>query len=510
MSMVKKFIVTILLMPLVAFSVHAKTLRVAYDADPVSLDPYMQISAGMLQNSHLVFDPLVRFNKNMKLVGRLATKWRRINDRTMRFTLRKGVVFHTGNPFTAKDVAYTIARIKEQSADFKAMFSSIAAINIIDDYTIDIVTKYPYPLLLNIMTYVFPMDSKFYAGRDEIKKGENTFASTHASGTGPFVVSKRQQGVEVIYTAFKGYWDKKRGNVDKIILTPIAENGTRVAALLSGSVDFIAPVAPTDFALVKRSNKVKLFTMPSDRIIFFLVNEKRRIEFQDVRVRRAMVYAVNNVGIVRKIMNGFGTASSQLSPKQYQGYNPRLKIRYNIRLARKLMKDAGYENGFSVTMMAPNNRYVNDAKIAEAVSAMLGRIKIKVNLKTMPKAQYWTQLDNRAADIMMLGWSSDTRDSANYHEFLTMCKNTTTGVGAYNANNYCNRKLDALIIKANKELNVEKREKLLQRAEKIVYDDAVLIPLHFQNLAWGAKKNLRVKPILNSLNFPYFGNLIIK
>ena len=509
MNIIKKIMITTLSVSIAYSSVNAKTLRVAYDADPVSMDPHEQISGGTLQNAHLLFDPLVRWNKDKALDGRLATSWKRINEKTMRFTLRKGVKFHSGNDFTAKDVKYTVERLKS-SPDFKVIFDAVSSVKIIDDYTVEINTKFPYPLLLNTATSIFPMDSKFYAGRDEIKKGANSFASTNVSGTGPFVVAERQQGVKLVYTAFKGYWDKNRGNVDKIVLTPISENSTRTAALLSGEVDFISPVSPTDFKLIKSSRKVNLITLSGTRIIMLHMNQNRNQHLKDVRVRQAIVHAVNNVGIAKKIMNGFATPAGQMSPKGYQGYNKDLIPRYDLKKAKALMKEAGVENGFKITMMTPNNRYVNDAKIAQAVSAMLAKIKIKVDLKTMPKAQYWPLYDQRAADIMMLGGISDTSDSANFNEFLTMCQNKESGKGAYNASAYCNKEVDALTIAANKETNITKRKAMLQKAEAIMYKEAAFIPLHWQNQAWGQKNGVDAEGIVDSFNTPFFGNLVIK
>ena len=173
------------------------------------------------------------------------------------------------------------------------------------------------------------------------------------------------------------------------------------------------------------------------------------------------------------------------------------------------MKDAGYEKGFSVTMMAPNNRYVNDAKIAEAVASMLSRINIKVGLKTMPKAQYWPKFDERAADIMMIGWHSDTEDSANFTEFLTMCPNTETGYGQYNSGNYCNKEIDALILASQGETDEAKRSATLQKVEQMLHDQAAFVPLHWQNLAWAARKGVNIEPVVNVMNFPYLGDLVM-
>ena len=161
-------------------------------------------------------------------------------------------------------------------------------------------------------------------------------------------------------------------------------------------------------------------------------------------------------------------------------------------------------------MMAPNNRYVNDDKIAQAAAAMLARINIKVDLKTLPKAQYWPEYDNRSGDMMLIGWHADTEDSANFYEFLTFCPEADSGSGQYNAGNYCNPEIDALVEKANVETDVDKRTAMLQEVEQRLYDDAAFVPLHWQDLAWASKKNVKVEPILNVMNFPYLGDLVVE
>ncbi|XPV77195.1 MAG: ABC transporter substrate-binding protein [Desulfovibrio sp.] len=484
-------------------------LNLAMDADPVSLDPMVQLSGGMMQYSHLVFDPLVRWTQDMQFEPRLAEKWERIDPKTMRFTLRKGVKFHSGNPFTAADVKYSFDRLGV-SADFKGLFEPFEDVVVIDDHTIDIVTKKPYPLLLNLCTYIFPMDSKFYAGRDEIVKSAKSFANDNESGTGPFKVTKREQGVEMILERSADYWDTKTGNVEKIRLTPIKSDATRLAALLSGDVDFIMPVSPQDLDKVRQSENLDLVTMSGSRIITFQMNGDRRPEFKNTKVRQAMVYATDNDGIVQKIMKGFATTAAQQGPEGLAGYVEELKPRYDLEKAKQLMKEAGYENGFECTMIAPNNRYVNDEKIAEAFVSMMSKINIKVSLKTMPKAQYWDEFDARVADIQMIGWHPDSEDSSNYTEFLLMCPNAETGYGQYNSGQYCNAEVDQLILEAQKEVDPAKRSALLQKVERILHDEAAFIPLHWQNLAWASRNNMNTAEIVNAMNFPYFGDLVIK
>ena len=516
MKIITKILICFIAAIGISFAAQAKTLRLAYDADPVSLDPHEQLSGGTLQYSHMVFDPLVRWSKTMDFEPRLATSWERTDKYTVRFNLRKNVKFHSGNTLTSKDVLFTYNRLLE-SPDFKALFQPFKELKVIDDYTFELITKEPFPLVMHMATYIFPMDSAFYSGNDDngqpkalLKKHGDTYSSTHASGTGPYIVTERQQGVKVEFSRFGGYWDKSSpGNVDKIVLTPIKEAPTRVAALLSGDVDFIAPVPPTDLERIKNNPGTDLITMSGTRIITLQMNQKRVPQFKDQRVRQAIVYAVNNAGIVKKIMRGFGTAAAQQSPRGYVGHVPGLFPRYDLKKAKQLMKDAGYEKGFSVTMMAPNNRYVNDAKIAEAVASMLAKINIKVDLTTMPKAQYWPKFDERAADIMMIGWHSDTEDSSNFSEFLTMCPDTETGYGQYNSGNYCNKDMDAMIVASQGETDLAKRKNMLQDVERKLHYDAAFIPLHWQDLAWAARKGVHAEAILNVMNFPYLGDLVM-
>ncbi|MGF1738802.1 ABC transporter substrate-binding protein [Photobacterium satsumensis] len=499
-----------------SFSAAAADIKVAYDADPVSLDPHEQLSGGTLQMSHMVFDPLVRYTQDFDFEPRLAESWKRVDDKTFQFTLRKGVKFHSGNEMTADDVVWTFNRLKS-SPDFKAIFEPYTELKKVDDYTVELISKGSYPLVLQTATYIFPMDSKFYTGQTEggkdkaeVVKHGSSFASTNVSGTGPFIVSAREQGVKVDFVRFADYWDKEsKGNVDKLTLVPIKEDATRVAALLSGGVDMIAPVAPNDHKRVEGAKDVDLVTLSGTRLITFQMNQNSNEALKDVRVRQAIVHAINNDGIVQRIMRGFATTAGQQGPEGYAGYDEKLVPRFDVKKAKELMKEAGYEDGFRLTMMAPNNRYVNDAKVAQAAAAMLSKIGIKVDLKTLPKAQYWPEFDVCAADMMMIGWHSDTEDSANFSEFLTMTRNEETGKGQYNCGYYSNAEVDKLVEESNVETDPAKRAQMLQQVEATLYNDAAFVPLHWQNLAWGASSKLNIKPIVNAMNFPYFGDLVV-
>ena len=516
-TFVRVFVMMAILMFTLGGVSGAATLKLAMDADPVSLDPHVQLSGGMLQYSHMVFDPLVRWNKSGDFEPRLAVKWEMVNPTTTRFFLRKDVKFHSGNMFTADDVVFTLDRLKT-SDDFKGLFEYFTGAKAVDAHTVDLITKEPYGLVMAMATYIFPMDKAFYSGVDEknnkpkdlLLKTDYSFANFNESGTGPFKVTQREQGVKTTFARFADYWDKNAGNVSEIVLTPISEAPTRVAALLSGDVDFIMPVPPADLERINKTKGLKLVTMSGSRIITFQLNQKRRAEFANAKVRQAMAYAYNNAGVVEKIMKGFATAAAQNSPVGYQGHNPALKPRFDLNKAKQLMKEAGYANGFECTMIAPNNRYVNDEKIAQAFVSMMSKIGIKISLKTMPKAQYWDQFDAQVADIQMIGWHSDTEDSANFYEYLYMCPNKETGRGQYNSGNYCSKLVDDLTLKANTETDIAKRSAILQEIEKTLFDDAAYIPLHWQNLSWASKANMNTEDIVNVMNFPYFGDLMVK
>ncbi|MGL6260570.1 ABC transporter substrate-binding protein [Vibrio sp. WXL103] len=517
MKTMKSKIAVALMAAGLSFGAAAAEIKVAYDADPVSLDPHEQLSGGTLQLSHMVFDPLIRFTQDMEFEPRLAESWERVDNETMRFNLRKGVKFHSGNDMTADDVVWTFDRLKD-SPDFKGIFEPLLSMSKVDEFTVEVKTDGTYPLIENVATYIFPMDSKFYTGKTadgkdkaEIVKHGNSFASANLSGTGAFQIISREQGVQIEFERFADYWDTEtEGNVEKLTLVPIKEDATRVAALLSGGVDMIAPVSPNDYNRIERASGVDLYSMPGTRVITFQMNQDSNPALKDARVRQAIAYAINNEGIVDRIMKGAATAAGQQSPVGYAGYNEALTPRFDVAKAKALLKEAGYEDGFTLSMLAPNNRYVNDDKIAQASAAMLAKIGVKVDLKTLPKAQYWPEFDKCAADMLMIGWHPDTEDSANFTEFLTMTRNSETGKGQYNCGYYSNAEVDQLVNDANAETDLEKRSAMLKKVEEILYNEAAFIPLHWQDPSWAARSNVEIGPIVNGMNFPYFGDLVVK
>lgn len=495
-----------------------KTVTISYPSDSLTLDPAEQLSGMTLQVANLLFDPLVRLDRYRTMQPRLAERWEQLNATTFRFYLRKGVAFHSGNPMTADDVVFSFNRLRH-SRDFRGLYSPYKGVVKLDDYTVDVIAKKPtpYSVVLYNMSYLFVMDSVFYNGLDidgrdktEVARNGGTFASQNVSGTGAFVFKSRKPGYQSIYVKNPNYWGES-GNVEKIVLEPVAEDAKRAVALLFGTVDLANPVSPTHFEYVKNSPKHKLLKVAGDRIILFQMNQKAVPAFKDKRVRKAVIYAVDNAGIVQTVMRGFGTAAAQLSPKGFSGFVPDLQPRYDLEKAKKLMKEAGYEDGFVVQMIAPNNRYMNDKLVAQTVAAMLSKINIRVNLVTMPKSEYWPEFDKCEMGMQMIGWSSDTGDSANYSEFLTETKVPATGYGYHNCGYFSNTKIDGLLKKARSTLDSRKREEYLREVSRIEHDEALFLPLHWEDLAWGYTDKFENFPnIVNPKNFPYFGDLRLR
>ncbi len=494
----------------------AAELRVAYAAGPETLDIQEQLTPRVLQVAHLAFDPLLRWTRELGFEPRLAERWERIDPLTMRFFLRRDVRFHSGRSLTAQDLKFSFDRLKT-SADFAPEFAVFSELRVVDDYTIDLVTSGPYPLMLHAATQLFALDRAFYSGSDAdgndksaIVKNGASFASTHVSGSGPFRVVAREADGRLVFERFADYWDRRSpGNVTRIVFTPIADDKARVSALLAGEVDFIAPVPATELETIRAARDVDLVVLPGTRIVMLQMNQNRRPEFRRQRVRMAIVHAIDKSAITQQIMQGFATPAGQFSPPGYLGHNARLEPRYDLALARRLLQEAGYTKGFRVTMMAPTDRYGNDEAVARAVADMLAKIGIEVELTTLANAEYWPRFDDRAADIMMIGWHSDTEDSANLYEYLAMTPTEDTHFGQYNAGNYSSEFVDAATQQANQETDLEKRAQLLKEIEARIYQDAAVIPLYWQNLAWAARKGVGIEAVVNPLDLPYLGDLVI-
>ncbi|ADX44811.1 ABC transporter substrate-binding protein [Paracidovorax avenae] len=488
-----------------ACAAGAQTIRVANQGDALSMDPYSLNESLQLSVTGNVYEPLVGRNKDLSLAPALATRWTQTSPTVWRFELRRGVRFHDGSPFTADDVLFSLARTQAGSSDMKTYTNDFKEVRKVDDYTVEIETKSPYPILPDVLTLVYMMSRKWCEANQAVepvdrRKGVENAASFRANGTGPFRLRERQPGVRTVFTRNAQYWGAIEGNVAEVVFTPIGNDATRVAALLSGQVDVMEPVPVQDIERVNTSPLTRAVTGPELRTIFLGMDQKRdellyssvkgKNPFKDKRVRQAFYQAIDIEGIRKTVMRGASNPSALLVGPGVNGFQPDIKrLPYDADAARKLLADAGYPNGFEVGMNCPNDRYVNDARICQAVAANLARIGVKVNLQAETKGTYFPKVLRRDTSFYMLGWMPATYDAHNAMNALMACVDDK-GAGQFNLGGYCNPKVDELTRQVQSETDKSRRDAMIRQAFEIHAADVGHIPLHQQALAWGVSRKV--------------------
>ncbi|TXL66419.1 ABC transporter substrate-binding protein [Zeimonas arvi] len=523
-SMLRKSALAFAITMALAGAAGAKTFRIADQGDALSMDPHSLNESLQLSFTGNIYEPLVGRDKKLGLVPALATKWQQVNPTTWRFELRKGVQFHDGTPFTADDVVFTFARAAGEGSDMRSYTNTIAEVKKIDSHTIDIITKTPFPIIPDVISLVYIMSKKWAEENKaerpvDKRKGVENAASFKANGTGPFRLRSRDPGVRTVLVRNLNYWDKVETNVDEVVFTPIGSDATRVAALISGEIDMMQPVPVQDIARLTRDPNLNVMQGPELRTIFLGMDQKRdellfsnvkgKNPFKDQRVRQAFYQAIDIEAIKTRIMRGAATPTALMVAPGIKGFDPALNKRlpYSVDAARKLMADAGYANGFEVKMNCPNDRYVNDSEICQAVAGMLARINVKVNLEAETKGTYFPKILSRNTSFYMLGWTPGTYDSHNALNAL-MATPGEGGQGQFNLGSYSNPKLDELTAKIASETDEAKRNAMIAEAFKIHSDDVGHLPLHQQALAWAARKNVSVVQLPD--NFNMFKWVVIK
>lgn len=489
-----------------SFGASAATLRIANQGDALSMDPHSLNEVVQLSVVEQVYEPLVTRGRDFKLAPALASSWKQVAPTVWRFELRKGVTFHDATPFTADDVIFSYERANSEGSDSKGYVGQIKKISKVNDHTVDIETKAPFPILPELFTHWAIMSKKWCEANQatvpvDRRKGIENAASFRANGTGPFRLRERQPGVKTTFVRNGTYWGKVEGNVDEVIFTPIGNAATRVAALLSGEVDVIDPVPLQDVARIKANPDFQLLEGPELRIIYLGMDQKRdellysdvkgKNPFKDKRVRQAFYQAIDIETIKARVMRGASIPTAQMLAPQVNGYSPELgkRLPFDQDASRKLLAEAGYPNGFEVKMNCPNDRYVNDADICQAVAANLARVGIRIKLEAETKALFFPKVFRRDTSFYMAGWTPATVDA---HNLLYPILSTPGdgGRGQFNLGAYSNPKLDELTDKIASEVEPKKRNDMIRDALKIHQDDIGHIPLHQQTLSWGAKKGV--------------------
>ncbi len=496
---------------------HAATFRFADQGDAISMDPYALNESLQLSLMGNVYEPLAGRGKQLELIPILATSWKQTAPTVWRFTLRKDVKFHDGTPFTADDVIFSYERAKSDGSDMKTYVAPIKEIRKIDDLTVDMVTTEPFPILPDTLSVWYIMSKSWCEKNNatapvDVRKGKENAATLRANGTGSFMIKSREPGVRTVFVSNPNYWTKVESNVTEAVFTPIGNAATRVAALISGDIDMMEPAPLQDIDRLSANPALKVMQGPELRTIFLGMDQSRdellysnvkgKNPFKDRRVRQAFYQAIDENAIVRSVMRGAATASGLMVAPGIRGYAKDLNVRlpFDPVAAKQLLTAAGYPNGFEVGMNCPNDRYVNDAAICQAVAAMLAKIDVKVNLMVETKVTYFPKILSRDTSFYLLGWTPSSYDSHN-PIFAILMSPGPSGQGQFNLGSYSNKRIDELGPQIASELDQQKREAMIHEVFKLHADDIGHIPLHQQALAWAMKKNVDMVQLPDNVNF---------
>ncbi|HTS23754.1 MAG TPA: ABC transporter substrate-binding protein [Casimicrobiaceae bacterium] len=485
----------------------AADLAIGIGADVTAIDPhYHNVTPNSNVAAH-IFDYLVLRDERQKPIPGLAESWRTIDPVTWEFKLRRGVKFHDGSEFTAADVVASIERVPtvpNSPSPFTVYTKQIKEMIVVDPYTIRFRTATPYPLMPTDMTQVAIIS------RSAAKASTEDFNSGKAAiGTGPYKLVRYAKGDRIELKRFDGYWGG-RTPWENVTLRLLPADAPRVAALLAGDVQAIENVPTEDVARLSTDKRVSLFRTVADRLIYLHMDSERDVSpfvtdregrplaknpLKDARVRKAISKAINRQALVERVMEGQAVATGQLLPEGFFGYTKNLKPEpYDPEGAKKLLADAGYPDGFGLTIHSPNNRYVNDAKVAQAVAQMLARVGIATRVEAMPSATFFPQATEFKFSFVLVGWSSGTGEASSPLKALIATPSRDKGFGTANRGHYSNAKVDLMLEDALVTVDDAKREALLQRATELAINDTAIVPLYHQVSLWGTRNGIAYAP----------------
>ncbi|HKX94319.1 MAG TPA: ABC transporter substrate-binding protein [Methylibium sp.] len=489
------------------------TLRWSSASDLPSWDIHSQNNALGNGIQAMVYEALFTYDARFEVVPELATGAQALSPTQLRVSLRRGVRFHDGSPFTADDAVFSLLRAMDKASNFGIYTQGIERVVKVDDATIDIFTSGANPVLQRQLTELRMM-SKAWAEKHrsttpkDIRTAEENFAHRNANGTGPYRLESWQPDVRLRLVENPAWWGRaaglKKGNVGEVVYTPIKAEATRVAALLSGEIDMVLDPAPSDLPRLRANPQLKILDGVENRTIFFGLDVfrdelpgssvKGRNPLKDLRVRQALSQAIDAAAIQRSIMRGLSAPAGTLVPPQVAGWTQALDQRmpYDVEAAKRLMAEAGYAGGFEVDFACPNNRYINDEEICQAVAAMWARIGVKARLRTLPLVTYFPMLQRYEASIFMLGWGVPTFDALYSLQSLVRSVGAQ-GDGNYNVGRYSNPQVDALIERMKKETDAKTRAALVDQALTLVKREVSHIPLHHQVIPWAMRRTVETR-----------------
>ncbi|MDM4765478.1 ABC transporter substrate-binding protein [Pelomonas sp. SE-A7] len=487
---------------LLAAQAAAQTLRWSSQGDLQTLDPHSQNEILTNSLNGQIYEGLARRLPDQSVVPNLATEWTRTSPTTWRLKLRAGVKFHDGTPFTADDVVFSMQRLRDAYSPFRAYASAVGIPRAIDPLTVEFVQDKPTPIFVELLPGLFIM-SKRWAEEHKItrplnyKAKEESYASLNANGTGPFMLVKREPGTRTSYKRNPAWWNKFQGNLQEFVYLPIGNDATRLAALLSGEIDFLLDPAPRDVTRLRQTPGFKVMEGPENRMIFIGMDQARdkllygkvpgdTNPFKDLRVRRAMYQAIDIEAIRAKLMNGLSHPSGGFTPSPIGAYHDaalETRLPFDLAAARKLMQEAGYPDGFEVTLDCPNNRYVNDEEICIALASMWSQLKLKVKVNAQPRALVFPKLENLDTSLYLFGWGGGANDAeVMFSQILR--KRGADGIGYANYGQWGYDKADQLAVASALEVNPDKRQPLVKAALQAYRELLPILPLHRQVTLW--------------------------
>jgi peptide/nickel transport system substrate-binding protein len=506
---------------LMGFTAEAKTLRWSSPTDITTLDPYAHTESFTTSMLHHVFDPLVRRNRNLELEPALAVSWKNVKPDTWRFELRRNVKFHNGNPLTADDVVVSFSRLLDPSARARGNIAAVVRAEKVDDFTVDILTSGPYPLLLNDLAGVYIMDKEWMEANNATKPGNiatgvTTAASTSAVGTGPFKLESYKPDAGTTFVVNPDWWDKPQHNLTRIEFKPVKSDATRVAALLSGELDLIAPAPLQDLARIGSAPGFRVIEEPSLRLIMLAMPFRPELKAMPgqknpllaAKVRQAMWHAIDFEAIKKRVMRDKSRNTGTLVAPPVPGYSKDndAAFGYDTEKAKKLLAEAGLPNGFKVKLNCPNDRYINDEQICVAIAAMWTRVGIQTELQTESRATYFPRQDRHEFDVSMVGWAT-LPPMDGFSVLSSLLATPKDGHGGSNSGEYANPKIDELTRQAAVELDEPKRRTMLVEALKVAREDVAYIPIHQQPVAWAMRDNVDLPQFPDEYVRLWFANI---
>ncbi len=484
---------------------QGKTLKWGAAREIASLDPYSFGETFTLAVLNHVYEGLVRYTGDLKIEPALAESWETVSPTVWRFKLRPGVKFHNGNAFTADDVVASLARVTHETSPLKGNLPAYKSSRKIDDLTVEIEVNGPYPLLLNDLTNIYIFDKEWMEANNaslptDSGKGIKGFATDNANGTGPFSVESRRADSRTVFVANPGWWDKPQHNISRIEFLPISAASTRVAALLSGEIDFTNVAPLQDLPRLSASPDVKVLQTNELRTVIFALNLKNTLfesdikdknPLQDKRVREALYRAIDIDAVQRRAMRGLSRNTGALIAPAIPGYTPAQdeRLPFDLDGAKKLLTEAGYPNGFSFQMNCQSDGLVNEEEFCQAVAAMWSRAGLKPNLSLGPRSQQTPKRVRGEFDVISFGWANEPMIDA-YSILIQVMRSKSGSGGVFNWGDWGRADIDALIDKAGVELDSAKRIPMMSEALMIAKREHLFIPLHQQPMAWAMRSSV--------------------